>query len=249
LFLAIALATGTQVLWGLPAWADPPPKVTFTASGIVPVSCGTHPNVTSLSVPENTAILIANETGVKGTVVVGGNNIIDISEGDGAKITLSIGQHEIKLVPQCMVVTGTDSVAVTITAKKGGPTATPSAATATPPVSIGSPSPGAPTTAASAPTSSSTTPGLPPTGSSGEVGSTMSAPVTPAGGALPSGAIVASSYPSATSSPPVEVLQADGVRLDDVVNPKDVRLLAVIATICVLGVTAAIIRSIVRLSP
>jgi hypothetical protein len=239
-----AAALGSAAVLGLwvalvplVAAADPvAPTVTFTSTGVPPVSCGSQPNVTSLALPEGTAFLVENRIGESAWVRVGDEAVLEVADGAGALLTLAVGQHDVRMVPSCLV-TGegrAQKVVVTVspaTAASGDPSAS-SAPGATPTPDVPS---GEPTATGSEPVAS-----VP----AGPIGTPA---VVPAGTEV----VVDPGAPPATL-PPLghsEVLAATAVQLPGGGNPKGVRLLAIVAAICVLGVTAAIIRSIVRLSP
>lgn len=225
------------------AYADEPaaPTVTFTSNGAPPVTCHTRPDVRSLTVPEGTAILIANHTEVRAAVTVGGVTVLTVNDGEGALLTLAPGQHEVLVLPECRSTGNNRSVAVTVTAAPPTTTApAPDTPPATPTITGSSPG-GTPVRSSTPPGATPTTPGSGP--------ATTDVPanwIPPSPGSTPSTGAVTSGPSSAPAR--ADVVRADIVALEDGAgNPKGVRLLAAIATICVLGVTAAVIRSIVRL--
>jgi hypothetical protein len=220
--LALALGLGCVLGPGLlvaAAVADTEaPTVIFSSTGVPPVSCGSRPNVTSLSVPEGTPIVIENQVGVGGWVHVGDEPVIEIADTASVLLTLAAGQHDVLVVPACLVVGNgaVKPVAVTVT---GGPTSSDPPAT------------GPPATTGVTPSAAV------PSGSGG-----ASPAVIPARTAVGQPSATASGGPDSAAVLAVRQVERDA-------NPKGVRLLAAVATICVLGVTAAIIRSIVRLAP
>jgi hypothetical protein len=194
-------------------------------------NCATVPDHRTSTVPAGTQVVFVNQTGHDGTVLVGDQSE-QVNDGAGVGLTIAIGQYDVRLVDGCGSVAVSQPVALTVTAASS---ATPTDAGAADTVSP---------TASAAPTDTSASP----------AGTGTVAPTS--GGALPSRAkaVVSAGRTPTPQSAPVParspVLAVTPVGLDNAgANPKDVRLLAVVATICVLGVTAAIIRSIVRLSP
>ena len=239
--LLFALLSAAPVLvaapWAFAAMADAaPPTITFAATGTVPLACGSHPSVSSLQVKTGTAIVFANNTGVTGTLTVGGVKVSDVDPGMGAVVRLRKGQHEVRLAPQCVVVNGTDAVVVNVQpgAEVNGnapatgdpePSGEPPAVMVEPTVPVPDDSPVA---AGSRPAS------VPSRGT--------------AGGTAPTATALPVANPRADEGDsPMEsvVIDVKAIPVGDPRDPKDGRLLAVIAAICVIGVTAAIIRAIV----
>ncbi len=245
------------------AWAAEPtsPTVTFTATGVVPLSCGSRPDVSSLTVPEGTTFIVANDIGTGAWLRVGAEPVLELPSGSGVLLALSAGQHEVRLAPNC-VITNLDraqAVTVTVTAaapESPSPSASPPAAPASAPPPSAPPASGQPQSP-DQPQSSGQPSGAPSTPPGSGIDIPAGATVTPTQG-LGGTATASNGSPGLVASPPADggtmalgrpaVITATEVDLGGR-NPKDVRLLAIIATICVLGVTAAVIRSIVRLSP
>ncbi len=234
---------------GLPAVATEPnaPYVVFTR-GTQPQPCGSAPTLGSLTVPAGTAFVVGNSTGLDATLFVDGLSVLPVPHGSGAELELTVGQHDVRIVPDCLAYTDAVPLAVTVS---GTPPDEPSPP-ASPPATTTAPAP--PTTTppgavAGSPTRTTSGPG------SG-TGPSRSASASPSPG--PAAGTSSGDSPATRSPAPVAaavvtnqpgVIAARPVDLPDQGHPKGVRLLAVLATICVLGVTAAIIRSIVRLSP
>jgi hypothetical protein len=227
LLVALALAALLGVGAGTLAWAaeSDPPTVTFAPLG----ACSSRPDVTGLEVPQATPVLLVNDTGSDATVMVGSVPALDdpVPDGGGVLLTLAPGQHEVRMARGCG---NAQPVTVLVT----------------------SPAPGSP----SPPTSASPAPA----GTSGSQPDGVGPGSGPSTGPLPGGSpavvplatTVVVGTPGSTSLGGYDgpaVVMAARVDPTGAGNPKAVRLLAAIATICVLGVTAAIIRSIVRLSP
>jgi hypothetical protein len=227
------------------ARATEPPTVTFTSSGLVPVACGSSPDVSTLSVVEGTPIVVVNHSGVSGRVEVGGAAVLTLADGEAGTLTLTLGSHNVVLVPQCVLVVSVTALVVTVTKSP-------------------QPDPTQPSTPSGSPTEET----LPPTSGpefSNDPTATADPTIGPRPKRMPAGVPVAgedqvmsaaitsasatSASPTSASSPPAPsgVVQAEAIPWTKPEDSKGVRLLAVIAVICVLGVTAAIIRSIVRL--
>jgi len=219
------------------AHAADPPTVTFSGGDLLGLACGSRPDVDSVSVSEGTAVTVANDTGATARVVVSGQTVLTLEDGAAGALTLAAGSHQVVLVPQCLLVTLTAPLTVTVTPAPAPPSPSPESSP---------PSEDPPTALA---------PAAPGESTSGEdgvvVGGRAPAPKRMPGGTpvpsvagSPSASAGTSSWPTSGRS---EVAQAEVVPWSKPEDPKGVRLLAVIAAICVLGVTAAIIRSIVRL--
>jgi hypothetical protein len=263
--LLVALVVGLPLLVVAPLAfaADGEPTISFTVTGTPPLLCGTRPSVSSLSVLTGTKIIIANLTGVAATVNVGTKSVLELSLGMGAVVELKQGQHDLRLIPHCAVLTRTEPAVVTVLAVGQPPDVPPPdepAPAANPddpvddPITMATPSP--------------TGTAGPAVGGSGVAdpgagGTTAAGPgVDPAGPMAPSGAAsgvagsagsVAGSDGAGSDGVPgrsngsveTEVIDVQAIDLGGSRDPKGVRLLAVIAAICVFGVTAAIIRAIV----
>jgi len=240
--VAVATLLGLGVL-GTAAAATDPGSLTVTFHTAEDGACGTVPSVGGLTVPADTPVQFLNRTGSDATLVVGGQDE-PVPKGAGVELTIAVGQYEVRLVKACGTVAVSQPVAVTVVAVAPSPTPAPTTS-----------APAATVPAGSAP---------PTAGQEGAVGVPTGHPTTAATRAVASPApmVGASIDPAATPAPTPgtsrpaagndwsPVLAATPVGLDETGrNSKEVRLLAVVATICVLGVTAAIIRSIVRLSP
>ncbi len=217
----------------LAAAAAEEPVITFTATGTPPVLCGTVASVSSLRVGTNTRIILDNQTGVPAIIDVGKQKVLDLQPGMGARIKLKPGQHEVSLVPDCAVITGTAVVAVSVDPGNTPPDASPSAGPTDPADTPGSP-----------PRPSSDAPGTtgPAVGGSGSPGPGPKPGPGPGPDLAGTGA---TNGTDVTGHLDGEVIEVQAFSLGDSRDPKGVRLLAVIAAICVFGVTVAITRAIV----
>ncbi len=240
--LVILGALGAWLLSAASAYAADEPVVTFAVIGNPPAVCGSRPNVSTLAVTTGAGIVVVNDTGLAAQVAVGGVPVLAVPEGGGALLVLEAGQHEVRLAPECAKVNSGVPLVVTVAAP-----GTPSP-TSGPPSPSGSPSPDARTDPSG------------PAGPAGAAGGTSAAGSAGSqddgdpGGSSSAGAsadvLVAdgASSTSRTSTRSTGVVSVTPIDFDAaLVNSKEVRLVGAIAVICVLGVTAAIIRSIVRL--
>jgi hypothetical protein len=245
---AWGLIVGGVAAWllvGRPAYAADSPTVTFTAPSLLGLACGSRPDVGSVSVSEGASVVIANQAGMTARVVVAGQTVLTLDNGAVGRLTLAPGRHDVLLIPQCLLVVGTSPLTVTVTpaAVGSGPAESEPAGSGDEPAS-GSDAP-PPAGGPAAPTD--------PVTADGVAAGPRSGPRpkrAPDGTPLPVSSGVPSASTTATAPPlsrPTGVVEAEAIPWTKPVDPKGVRLLAAIAAICVLGVTAAIIRSIVRL--
>jgi hypothetical protein len=211
-------------------------------------------------VSTGTKIIIANLTEVAASVDVGTKTVLDLAPGTGALIKLKPGQHELRLIPDCAVVTGTEAAVVTVQAPGRPSDSPPPSGDPDDPVESADPdstdSPDSPVTmTTTSPTgtagpavggSGAADPGAGGTTATAGPGADPAGPMAPSGGAS---GVAGSARPAAADelNGPLEseVIDVRAINLGGSRDPKGVRLLAVIAAICVFGVTAAIIRAIV----
>ena len=253
--LLLALLAAAPVLvaapWAFAGMAEPDgPTVSFAATGAVPLACGSHPNVSSLQVKVGTKIIFANLTSTAAALTVAGEKVADLDPGTGAVVKLKQGQHEVRLSPQCMVVTGTDPLVVSVITGSDMHESSGPIPPEEPPAILAEPGPAGSPSATSGSSSASSGATSVPVGASAAPGSSSgTAGATPGGPGAPATAVTASAHPVADDSGggPMEsvVIDVQRIPLGDPRDPKGGRLLAVIAAICVIGVTAAIIRAIV----
>jgi hypothetical protein len=240
IFIGVAFAAAPR------AWAADPqaPTVIFT-NGSQSRACRSAPAVTSLTVPEGTAFAVTNALGRDAVVYVGGSSVLAVDDDDGALLMLSAGQHDVRMVPECLEFSAAGTLTVTVT----GSEPTPADTTQTSAASV--PSPAADPTSAPAP------PAAGAGGSQPNSATTGAGPVDSAALETVAATTADPTADSPTAARPrsgsgvaaAGVISAEPLTLDDESHSKGLRLLAAVATICVLGVTAAIIRAIVRLSP
>src|SRR6185369_3976709 len=95
--LLLAFLAAAPVLvaapWAFAGMADPEgPTVNFTATGAVPLACGSRPNVSSLRVKTGTKIIFANLTDTAAALIVSGVPVVALDPGMGAVVKLKQGQ-------------------------------------------------------------------------------------------------------------------------------------------------------------
>ena len=205
------------------AWAAPElPTVVFSATGTAPGTCGSRPNVTSLTVRTGSTFMIANMTGVTATVDVGRRRLIELLPGTGAVVRMSHGPHDLQLIPDCAARSEAVVAVVNVV--------TPGEMTGR-------------ATSAASPDLDESAVGLGPSSmvASNPQRSTATAPTDQ----KPAAAATAEPGGGEDESLGAKVVRVETLPFRPGDNSKSVRLLAAIATICALGVTAAIIRAIV----
>jgi hypothetical protein len=232
--------------------AGPVLTITFRDDG-PPAVCSSRPDLATLTIGTATKITLVNATGGEITVDTGGSSAPVLADGQGVRVKLSQGHHSVRMVPACLITGDVEAAEVTVvpgnlvTVAPPGPTRPTGGSappTSGPPgVSSSSTEPGrAPGPGGAPPWSGASW--LPPTGS----GPPPDAPPgpNPAPAPLPGG------YPpgSDRAGQPVLMGQPDPDVYDrpyqaqPPTDQKGGRLVAVVALICILGVTVGIIRAI-----
>lgn len=234
---AVATAAGSA-----PAEPAPhiEPTVTFTDGGSP--ACDSIPSVSNLRVAPGVRVTLTNALGVAGSLDAGQEADLVIADGAGASVRLRPGQHAVRLIPHCDLIGRVEPVAVTVIAD-ADPSAPPQADDPVePPAS------------------------RPPDGASGgegDQGTTGSDPYRPSrdpvvpdtsGAAPAAGAGRPGAAPTGSGSPGVGPDVSGGIGeygpIEDYValpsghDSRPSRVLALLAAICVFGVTSAIFRAI-----
>jgi hypothetical protein len=202
------------------------PTVSFQGSGSAPLACSSRPSVPNMTIKWNTRIVLANFTGADATADLGSGNTVAVADGAAISVKLKEGSHTITMTPSCLTTFDVEPTVITVVRALPEPSPSPSPPARTDPVSSGPA-------------------GVPPaSGSSGSSGSGSAAsgsydPPYSSNPAEPSDP----ADPNAKPEPDVESVLAD--RPPSAPDGRGGRLLAMIAAICVFGVTSAIIRAIV----
>jgi hypothetical protein len=246
---AALLLTGALI--STPVWATAaaatPPTVTFSGHQLLSLgalSCGSTPSVSRITVSPGTTVDFANKLG-EGATLWAGDSHKHLNDGEMVPVTFSTGPTSIimQMLPDCSLDLGThDQMTVVVTAPSpntGHPVTNPPAGAAGSPTATKSPTgkpsktkspkPAKSPSAAPSP-SDSTNPGVATTGGKNN-----------GQGTQPNG----NDDPFATPPP-----DTDNAVIGDPVGVADSRhgasgLLTLIATVCVVGVSAAAIRAII----
>jgi hypothetical protein len=222
--------------------------VAFLGGDLVPLACSATPDPPSLIVRIGTRVILANFTGADATVDIGAELPVEVAAGTAISVRFGLGEHTVTMAPKCIRTFGLVPVEISVRRAADLPP---------------TPAPGTSASADPSPDASPTATGHPiaPPDSSDSVSADSapgrSAAVGPrAGHGGRDGSALAGGD---TGSEPVPAVGAPGdvdlgldVEVAASVGPVDRgpdargrRLLALVATICVFGVTSAIIRAIV----
>jgi hypothetical protein len=225
--------------------ADGQVTITFSGTGPEPLVCTSYPEPASVSIKVGTAVAVENRTGVSAEVDIGTADPVPLADGEGLTLKLKKGTHELRLVPSCLVV---QAGAATVNVADGSDEREPGT---NPAAEEPDPTRAPPATTPATDGRASTTSGAAPT-TTAPVGGPASG-----GGASGSGSGTGADRPVVAAAP--EAVPADAPALEggpvlEQVGPyplprrdnddRGKQLLGVIAAICVLGVTAGIIRAI-----
>jgi hypothetical protein len=255
-----ALFAATPLAFGTAAYAYGPvqesgKEVVFSGGGLLGVACGAKPSATSVTVPAESSLRVVNNTGRRAKLVLDGATRGEISSGSAAEVLFHRGPVSLALKPDC-VLADESSVRVEVVAA-------PPAAAPAPPGSA--PAPRAPGGATSGTNDGGgTTPG----GTAGRTTraedprerpdgaatasaepTTPAAEPTPADGTETATATVDGNLPALTE--PTDSVTVTGANAEPLASVEPVRtggstgLLALIATVCAVGVSAGAIRAII----
>ncbi|MFI5841071.1 hypothetical protein ACIA8K_15340 [Catenuloplanes sp. NPDC051500] len=257
----VALVAALPLLIGGAAHANEESgeEVVFSGGGLLGVACGATPSVGSVSVPAESTLRVVNQTGYKAKLLLDGVTQGEVGKGEAAKILFHHGPVSLALKPNCVLTE--ESASVRVSVRTPARPAPPAVAAAPAPEA---PAPHAPPPAAPEPGSPSittrrTTPGDPrPAPATATTSSKAGTPGGTTGSPSPS-ATTGAAAPSQSALPDPLALPlatgatvaAEGVAAEPVASVEPVReagpvgLLALIATICIIGVSAGAIRAII----
>ncbi|HEX6683994.1 MAG TPA: hypothetical protein VF062_14415 [Candidatus Limnocylindrales bacterium] len=244
--LATVAALGALVglpLAALPASATDPASVTFSGGGLGLLLCGSKPDTSRITVPAEQRVRLTNNLGLNATLNIDGSANSTVANGETVEVQFHRGPVAIGMVPDCALNLNPKFEQLTVEVS------TPAAA---------APAPARSTSAAAAPRPSPSKPsaaGAAAAAGSARGGQDGSPPVPPApGDPLFSEPAVPGVDPSAgvNLESPATVVHAgrspQGQKLAGSTGPVDkgpIGLLAIIATVCVVGVSVGAIRAII----
>jgi len=220
------------------------PTVTFHGGSLAPAVCPAAPDQSSVNLTEGGWVNLVNRTGAKATLQVDGSSSQTIVKDGGLSVMLPVGRHDVRLIPICPVHGAIVPVVIDVAGVQPGGRAEPSGSPAESPP-VGSPPSVGPAGSGADPgrgagdggTGPPGVVGGPPAGSDGSTGGSPKPDGSPGSDLASSGSVAPGIDPDAAMVVvPYAVPQTE--------DPRGARLLAVIAAICVFGVTLAIIRAI-----
>jgi hypothetical protein len=224
--------------WGVSAAYAEAPTVTFEGGPLAPALCPAAPDQPNLDIDEGTWVNVVNRTGAKATLEIDGSPSQTIPKNGGLSVGLPAGRHDLRLIPQCVAHGMLLPVEINVAVVQLDPTTAPSTSPAAPPA--GPPPSGGPGGSGGPPDDGGGGDG----GVTGPAGGVGDQPVGPDGEPADGASDQdggAPDWPAAGDAGIVVVPYA----VPETEDPRGARLLAVIATICVSGVTVAIIRAII----
>jgi hypothetical protein len=196
------------------------PSISFTGGVLAPVACSSTPDPPGLNLAKSTRVVLVNFTGADATLDLGTGTPIAVGDGAAVSVKFKKGEYRVRMVPDCP---GTLQIQAAIVSVGKTMDARPHAL------------PGPPNSAGPAADPS------PPATAGGSGPAPAASPSAAPGGRVGDAETIAGG--SAMVEPGQEVLVV--APMGDRPDARGARLLAVIATICVFGVTTAIIRAIV----
>jgi hypothetical protein len=236
---AVALVLSGPVAPGAAAFAaTDEPTISFLGDGPAPLACSSTPSVPNMTVKQNTRVVLANFTGADATAAIGDGRTVPVADGTAISVKLKPGTYLITMTPNCLDTYDIGATVITVVRSEDAP---PPTSTPTPPEATGPavpPVPGDPGAGQGAASSS-------PSGSFWPSSQWTSSPPSSAPGALAGGAAPSGPGPADADASDPDVRAALAVPPSGNPDRRGDRLLALIAAICVFGVTSAIIRAIV----
>jgi len=251
-----ALVAGTPLLATGAAYAQPAEsghEVVFSGGGLLGVSCGANPNRSAVTVPAESTLRVVNRTGYRATLLLDGAARGEIGKGSSAEVLFHRGPVRLGLKPHCVL---GDESSVRVEVASAQP-ASPGPAPAGPsgPATGGGRTPASPVRGGAGETAGPATGG----GRSTPAGpgirpatQATAAPGEPAGGPGDDGiigdgtAVPDVSGVDSTAAEGGDNLAAEPLAsVEPLTNNGPIGLLALIATVCVLGVSVGAMRAII----
>jgi hypothetical protein len=267
------LMAGVQLVTPGTAYAGPAEaarQVVFSGGGLLGVSCAAIPNTGSVTITEETRLRVVNRTGHRATLILDGSARGEIAKGSTAEVLFHRGPVSLSLKPHC-VLPNQKSVRVQVVAARPRRPDPPPPPVAEPP-SPPSPPSEDPVTEQPRPDPATGSTGLGPAPRDGRGGREAAGPRGDASDgrrpAAAGGSRGAEADPTAasdgsgmepqgligdeTATPAAPEGALDGVDLaaeplgsvEPITDKGPIKLLALIATVCVLGVSVGAIRAI-----
>lgn len=229
--LAATAALGTIAGLSLAGPAYAGPEVVFTASGVPGLLCGSKPSTSSITVGANASVSLTNSLGGSAALLIDGANSATVNAGQTVQVQFHRGPVSIAMKQTSCLLGDAKPLTVQVTP---APPAQPT-----------------PTRPASAPTSTSPRPSTKPPAPATSQPEMPALPSLPGDLFHPADEAAVGTVPPGSDTlktPPASVLGESGTRdavADAPIDKGPIGLLAIIATVCVVGVTAGAIRAII----
>ncbi|MEU8078175.1 hypothetical protein AB0B31_22270 [Catellatospora citrea] len=257
-FAAAGLLAGLPLLAASPAGAAEPeaaPGVSFSGGGLGLLLCGSKPATTKITVAAEAKVRLTNGLGQGATLKIDGKDSAEVADGETVEVQFHRGPVKVAMVPECLLNLNPTFEPLTVEVVNRS-TSTPSSSSSSSSGQGSGSTPSrkpsakpSPTKGASQPSASRrTSPG----GASGDGGQTVNVP-DPDETLFPDPETEPQSKsepaPDASSDVTVVGQDPDKINLDSVSKTSPdkgpIGLLAIIATVCVVGVAAGAIRAII----
>lgn len=239
----LAAALGLGLLIGVPALAAPAlaepeaqPQVEFNGGGLGLLLCGSRPDRGSVTVKAESKVVFVNNIGQGATLQIDGENGGPIADGQAVEVQFHRGPVSIAMVPDCLLNLGGNGSYEPVTVnvnKTSAPSDGSGSKTAVKPRTTPKPKP-SPSQAAAVPTDE-------PSIASDD---TQLFPLDPDAPADQTAVLGESAAPGLIASD-ADTARTAGTLSDTPTDKGPIGLLAIIATVCVVGVSVGAIRAIV----
>lgn len=98
-------------------------QVTFVGGGMFGLSCRSHPDIESMTVPADSTVRVVNETGHRANLQLGGDTKGMLPDNESTEVVFRRGTTAVSLTPACAF--GNDATPVLVTAQPSVPVSTP----------------------------------------------------------------------------------------------------------------------------
>ncbi|WP_144128314.1 hypothetical protein [Catellatospora sichuanensis] len=255
-FAAAGLLAGLPLLAASPAGAAEPeaaPGVSFSGGGLGLLLCGSKPATTKITVAAEAKVRLTNGLGQGATLQIDGKDSAEVADGETVEVQFHRGPVKVAMVPECLLNLNPTFEPLTVDVVNRS-TSTPSSSGSSGGGHGSGSSPTRKPSAKPSPTKGASQPGTsrqPSPGSvPGDDNETTAVP-EPTETLFPDPSDQSQSEPAPEGSPNGEVVSpgSDKIDLDSVSRTSPdkgpIGLLAIIATVCVVGVAAGAIRAII----
>jgi len=214
------------------------PQVEFGGGGLGLLLCGSKPNVPSISVPSQSKVIFINNLGQGAQLQIDGADGGPVGSGEAVEIQFHRGPVSVAMVPECLLNLNGSFEPVTVQVSQ------PRTTTSTTTRSTTSPKPSATSGTRTSPSPASSHPATATgTAGPGQTEPDLNDPLfqidtgTEGDNPSPSAATVVKNPDGSLANPALSPMSQS--------DRGPIRLLAIIATVCVVGVSAGAIRAII----